>query len=150
MNNPASLNPVSLWQLPPALIEAAVRVCLELHNDGPEAVAAMVDDLRHWPADSWDWLTDHFRRQLPPLPATPADPAIACGNCLHSITTGHPAILQCAAGVPSGLAIAVHWHTDRHDCSEFTDRQTGVARQMVIKTRDTTPTPTRDPFNPFD
>jgi len=150
MNNPASLNPVSLEQLPPALIDAAVRVCRELHNDGHEAVAAMVDDLLHWPAASWDWLNDHFRRQLPPLPATPADPAITCGGCLRSMPTGHPAILQCASGVASGLAIAVHWHTDRHDCEQFTDRQTGVARQMVIKTRDTTPTSTRDPFNPFD
>lgn len=72
--DPASLNPVSLEQLPPALIDAATRVCRELHNDPPEAVAAMLEDLRHYPADSWPWLIDHFTAQLPSLPAITADP----------------------------------------------------------------------------
>jgi len=147
MTDPASLNPVSLEQLPPALIDAAVRVCLELHNDGPEAVAAMVDDLRHWPADSWDWLNDHFMAQLP---AITADLPTTCGNCLHSMPASHPAILRCADGVPSGLPIGGRWSTDPHDCHEFTDRSTGAIRRPVITTRDKTPTPTRDPFNPFD
>ena len=69
MTDPASLNPVSLEQLPPALIDAAVRVCVEIHGDGPEQVQAMIDDLRHYPAASWDWLTSHFQAQLPPPPA---------------------------------------------------------------------------------
>jgi len=146
---PASSAPVRLEDLPPALIDAATRVCLDLHNDPPEAVAAMLEDLRHWPAESWDWLTDHFRRQLPPPPAITASSA-TCGGCLHSRPTNHPAILRCAAGVQSGLPTAGRWHTDRHDCSEFTDRATGAIRKPVITTRDKTPTTTRDfSYDPF-
>ena len=150
MTDPASLNPVSLEQLPPALINAATRVCLELHGDGPEAVAAMVDDLRHWPAASWDWLTSHFQAQLPPLSAITADLPTTCGNCLHGRPTQHPAILRCAAGVPSGLPTGGRWSTDPHDCEQFTDRQTGATRRPVITTRDKTPTTTRDfSYDPF-
>lgn len=145
-----STAPVRLEDLPPALIDAATRVCRELHNDSPEAVAAMVDDLRHYPAESWPWLIDHFTAQLPPLPAITADPAATCGACLHGRPTQHPAILRCATGVHSGLPIGGRWSTDPHDCPEFTDRQTGATRRPVIATRDKTPTTTRDPFNPFD
>lgn len=149
MTDPASISPVSLGQLPPALIDSATRCCVEIHGDGPEAVAAMVDDLRHYPADSWPWLIDHFTAQLPALPSITTAPT-TCGDCLHSRPTSHPAILRCAAGVQSDLPVGGRWSTDPHDCPEFTDRQTGATRRPVITTRDKTPTTTRDPFNPFD
>lgn len=149
-HSPASTAPARLEDLPRALIDVAVRVCREIHNDPPEAVAAMLEDLRYWPAESWDWLTSHFRQQLPNPPAITADPAATCGGCLHSRPTSHPAILRCATGVPSGLPIGGRWSTDPHDCPEFTDRSTGAIRKPVTKTRDKTPTTTRDPFNPFD
>jgi len=103
----------------------------------------MIDDLRHWPADSWPWLIEHFTAQLPPLPVVTTTPT-TCGDCLHGRPTQHPAILECGRGVLSGLPIAGRWHTDRHDCSEFTDR-TGASRRMV-KT-DPSPTQTEN-FNP--
>lgn len=55
-------------QLPADLIEAATRVCVEIHGDGPEGVAEMIEDLRHYPPASWSWLADHFRRQLTEKP----------------------------------------------------------------------------------
>jgi len=135
--------------LPPELAEVATRCCVEIHGDGPEQVQVMVDDLCHYPAASWDWLTSRFQAQLSPLPATPADPAITCGTCLHSRPTQHPAILRCAAGVQSGLPTAGRWHTDRHGCHEFIDR-TGAIRKPVVTTRDTTPPKTRDfSYDPF-
>lgn len=139
--------------LPAELIEAASRVCREIHKDGPEAVAAMLADLAEYQPDRWPWLVDHFTRQLPNPPADPA-PAVViatCGACRHGLLNDHhPAILGCAAGVPSGLPIAGRWHTDRHACPEFTDRHTGRKPRPINATREKTPTETRDPFNPFD
>lgn len=145
-DNPASTAPVHLEDLPPSLIDAATRVCRELHNDGPEQVQAMIDDLRHYPADSWDWLIDHFTAQLPAITDTPP----TCGACQHSRPTRHPAILECGRGVLSGLPIGGRWSTDPHNCEQFTDRSTVATRKPVITTRDTTPTTTRDPsYDPF-
>ena len=144
----ASTAPVRLEDLPRALNDVAVRVCLEMHNDGPEAVAAMVDDLRHWPANSWDWLTAHFTAQLPPPPALATAPT-TCGDCLHGRQTDHPAILECERGVPSGLPIGGRWHTDRHDCPEFIDRQTGAIRKPVKTDPRPTQTETFINFDPF-
>ena len=148
MTAPASITPVDLAELPASLIDAATRCCVEIHNDPPEAVAAMLADLAEYPPDSWPWLTSHFQAQLPPLVIT--DTAATCGACQHSRPTQHPAILDCAAGVLSGLPIAGRWHTDRHDCERFTVQATGAVRRTVVKTRDKTPTTTRDPsYDPF-
>ena len=141
--------------LPAELIEAASRVCREIHKDGAEAVAAMLSDLAEYPPASWPWLTDHFRSQLPAPPADPA-PAVViatCGTCRHGLPNDHhPAILGCAAGVPSGLPVGGRWHDDRHHCPAFIDRVTG-RRPAPIKTepRPTPPRPTRTdiPDNPF-
>lgn len=140
--------------LPPELIEAASRVCVEIHKDGPEAVAAMLADLAAYPPASWPALVDHFRSQLPELPADPA-PAVViatCGECRHGTPSQHhAAILTCAAGVPSGLPINGRWSTDRHHCHSFTDRVTG-RRPAPIKTepRPTPPRPTRTEETPDD
>lgn len=141
--------------LPAELIEAASRVCREIHGDPPEAVAAMLADLAEYPPDRWPWLVDHFRSQLPDLPADPAPDAItaSCGECRHGTPSQHhAAILTCAAGVPSGLPVGGRWHDDRHHCSEFIDRVTG-RRPAPIKTepRPTPPRPTRTetPADPF-
>ena len=141
--------------LPPELIEAASRCCVEIHGDGPEAVAAMIEDLTHCPPASWPWLADHFRSQLPALPADPAPDAITatCGECRHGTPSQHhAAILTCAAGVASGLPIAGRWHDDRHACPEFTDRATGRKPAPIkTETRPTPPRPTRTetPDDPF-
>ena len=133
--------------LPAELVEAASRCCVEIHGDGPEAVAAMIEDLTHYQPASWPWLADHFRSQLPADPA----PVITCGTCRHGLSSDqHPAITHCAAGAASGLPIGGRWHTDRHHCPEFIDRATGRKPAPITTTRDTTPTTTRDPFNPFD
>jgi hypothetical protein len=134
--------------LPTDLIEAASRVCVEIHQDGPEAVAAMLADLADYPPAAWPWLVDHFTRQLPDL-TEPAAP-ITCGGCRHGTAIDHPAITGCGLGIPSGLPIPGRWHTDRHGCPEFTDRHTGRKPAPMTTTRDTTPPETRDPFNPFD
>jgi hypothetical protein len=148
-----SVSPEIPTTLPADLAEAATRVCIEIHGDGPEAVAAMLADLATYPEDSWAWLTEHFKNQLPALPADPAL-VITCGGCTHSEATQHPAILACAAGVPSGLPIGGRWATDRHHCPEFTDRVTGRKPAPINTTREKTQTTTRnttrDPFNPFD
>ncbi len=142
--SPASITPVSLAELPASLIDAAVRVCREIHNDPPEAVAAMLEDLRYYPPASWGWLTEHFRQQLPAI--TTAVPAITCGNCQHGKSTSHPAILTCAAGVLSCLPIAGRWATDRHDCPKFIDRAT--VRPVKTDPRPTqTETLNHDPFS---
>ena len=141
--------------LPPELIEAASRVCREIHKDPPEAVAAMIEDLSHCPPASWPALVDHFTRQLPDLPADPA-PAVViatCGACRHGTPSQHhAAIVCCGLGIPSGLPIAGRWSTDRHACPEFTDRHTG-RKPAPIKTepRPTPPRPTRTetPDDPF-
>lgn len=109
-------------ELPADLAEAATRCCAELHRDGPEGVAAMLDDLRHFPPASWPWLVDHFNRQLPDPVANgfrAATPTICCGNCQHGTATDHPAILTCDLGIPSGLPIRGRWSTDRHGCGQF-------------------------------
>jgi hypothetical protein len=136
--------------LPADLTEAATRVCVEIHGDGPEAVAAMLADLADYPPASWTWLTEHFQKQLPTLPADPAL-VITCGGCTHSEPTQHPAIVTCAAGVPSGLPIGGHWHDDRHHCPEFTDRLSGRKPAPITATREKTPIKTRETsYNPFD
>lgn len=87
---PATHDPA---ELPADLIEAATRCCVEIHQDGPEAVAAMLDDLLHYPSASWPWLADHFRRQLPDLEGNglrAAAPTICCGDCQHGTATDHP------------------------------------------------------------
>ena len=113
-------------ELPADLIEAATRCCVEIHGDGPEGVAAMLDDLLHWPPASWLWLADHFRQQLPD-PVTnglsPAAPTICCGDCQHGTATDHPAILTCGLGIPSGLPIRGRWSTDRHGCGKYAEIQ---------------------------
>ena len=141
--------------LPAELLEAASRVCVEIHKDPPEAAAAMLSDLAEYPPDRWPWLTEHFRQQLPDPPTDPASDAItaSCGACRHGLPNDHhPAILGCASGVPSGLPINGRWSTDRHHCSEFTDRHTG-RKPEPIKTqpRPTPPRPTRTetPDDPF-
>ena len=107
------------------LIEAATRYCVEIHQDGPEAVAAMLDDLLHYPPASWPWLADHFRRQLidvefPTMPTT-----VCCADCQHGTATDHPAILECGLGITSGLPIRGRWSTDRHRCGKFDALGTG-------------------------
>lgn len=110
-------------ELPADLIEAATRCCVEIHNDGPEGVAAMLDDLLHYPPASWPWLADHFRRQLPGALADGFSGKVAtlisCGDCRHGIATVHPAIVTCGLGIPSGLPINGRWSTDRHGCEGF-------------------------------
>jgi len=54
--------------LPARLAIAAERVCREVHGDGDDQVARMLDGLAHYPADDWDSLADHFASQLPPPP----------------------------------------------------------------------------------
>ena len=139
--------------LPADLIEAATRYCKEIHRDGPEAAAAMLADLRDYPPASWPLLVDYFTRQLPALPADPVRSAIVatCGTCRHGVTTDRmAAVVQCAAGVPSGLPVAGRWHDDRQHCHKFTDRHTGSTPALITETQDTTQTATRDPFNPFE
>ena len=112
-------------ELPADLIEAATRCCREIHQDGPAGVAAMLDDLLHWPPASWPWLADHFRRQLPDPDENglrAAAPTICCGDCQHGTATDHPAILTCGLGIPSGLPIRGRWSTDRHGCGQFAAR----------------------------
>ena len=139
--------------LPPELIEAASRVCVEIHDDPPEAVARMLADLAEYPPDRWPWLVDHFRSQLPDMPTDPA-PAVViatCGECRHGTATEHhAAILTCGLGISSGLPVGGRWHDDRHHCPEFTDRQTGRKPAPITATRDKTPPETRDFYNPFD
>lgn len=53
--------------LPAKLIDAASRVCREIHTDDDQAVQSLLDDLRNQPED-WDALTDHFESQLPAPP----------------------------------------------------------------------------------
>jgi hypothetical protein len=144
----ASTAPVRLEDLPPALIDAATRVCREPHNDPPEAVQEMLVDLAYYPPASWDWLTAHFTAQLPALPSIATAPA-TCGDCRHSRPTDHPAIVRCAAGVPSGLPVGGRWSTDPHDCPEFTDRQTGATRPPVKTEPRPTQTETFINFDPF-
>jgi hypothetical protein len=116
---PAALATHKPAELPADLIKAATRYCVEIHQDGPEAVATMLADLQHYPPASWPWLTDHFRAQLidvafPTIPTT-----ICCGDCRHGTATDHQAILECGLGIPSGLPIRGRWATDRHRCEEF-------------------------------
>lgn len=54
--------------LPARLAIAAERVCREVHGDGDDQVARMLDGLAHCPADDWGSLADHFESQLPPPP----------------------------------------------------------------------------------
>ena len=112
-------------ELPADLIDAATRYCVEIHQDGPEGIAAMLDDLLHYPPASWPWLADHFRAQLidvefPTMPTT-----VCCGDCRHGTATDHPAILECGLGIPSGLPIRGRWSTDRHRCGKFDALGTG-------------------------
>jgi len=143
---PMSASPETPSTIPADLAEAATRVCIEVHGDGPEAVAEMLDDLATCPADRWPWLTEHFQKQLPSLPTLPAT-VIACGACAHSKATDHTAILHCSAGIESGLPIGGHWATDRHYCPSFTDRLTGRKPAPINTTRDTTRDPSYNPFN---
>lgn len=117
-------------ELPADLIEAATRYCLEIHQDGPDAVAAMLADLQHYPPASWPWLTAHFRALEAP-PRLSFDPlssrlsAHSCGDCRHGTATDHQAILECGLGIPSGLPIRGRWSTDRHPCGKFDALGTG-------------------------
>lgn len=119
---PAALATHDLAELPADLIEAATRCCEEIHQDGPKGVAAMLDDLQHYPPASWPWLADHFTRQLPDPDADglrAAAPTICCGDCQHSTAIDHPAILTCGLGIASWLPINGRWSTDRHGCGQF-------------------------------
>jgi hypothetical protein len=117
---PAALATPDPAELPADLIKAATRYSVEVHGDGPDAVAAMLADLQHYLPASWPWLTDHFRAQLidvevPTIPIT-----ICCADCQHGTATDHPAILTCGLGLPSGLPINGRWSADRHGCERFT------------------------------
>jgi hypothetical protein len=111
-------------ELPADLIEAATRYCVEMHGDGPEAVAEMLDDLQHYPPASWPKLTNHFcaleappRLGFDPFPGRLS--AHCCADCRHGTPTDHPAILTCGLGIPSGLPIRGRWSTDRHPCESY-------------------------------
>lgn len=100
------------------LATAASRVCREIHGDNDHLVNDMIEDLKHYPPSSWDWLADHFEGQLhtQPEPQQPAT-AVRCCDCQRAtITSG---IAACGAGVDSGLPIAGYWHDDRHLCSAY-------------------------------
>jgi hypothetical protein len=95
---------VAIEQLPERLVTAATRVCVELHNDPPEAVQEMLVDLT-WndPAD-WPALIEHFEGQLPP-PAM-----VTCSGCSHAAPSPHhPAIVHCGVGVESGNPTGGCW-----------------------------------------
>jgi hypothetical protein len=106
-------------ELPADLIEAATRYCVEVHGDGPDAVAAMLADLQHYLPASWPWLTDHFRAQLIDVEVPTIPTTICCGDCRHGIATDHQAIMECGLGIPSGLPIRGRWSSDRHLCKTF-------------------------------
>ena len=53
--------------LPPGLVEAATRVCREIHADDDKAVEAILADLRDQP-DDWAALEGHFEGQIQPDP----------------------------------------------------------------------------------
>ena len=53
--------------LPARLIDAASRVCREIHGDNDDQVQVMLDDLRDQP-DDWAALHAHFEGQLPAPP----------------------------------------------------------------------------------
>jgi rhodanese-related sulfurtransferase len=109
---------VTIEQLPGRLIDAATRVCLEVHHDDDEALQEMLADLT-WndPAD-WDKLIDHFETQLPP-PGRPIPPLVTCSGCSHTAPSPHhPAIVHCRVGVESGAAAGGWLDTDRHFCEK--------------------------------
>ncbi|MBM3273157.1 hypothetical protein FJY94_07945 [Candidatus Kaiserbacteria bacterium] len=112
---------VTLAQLPERLVNAAIRVCREIHDDDEQAVQDMLEDLR-WndPAD-WEALISHFEQQLPPPPkAIPA--LVTCSGCSHAAPNPHhPAITHCRVGVASGVAANGWFDTDRHLCDKWED-----------------------------
>lgn len=108
---------VTVEKLPERLVNAATRVCREIHDDDDEAVQAMLDDLC-WndPAD-WEALISHFERQLPPPPPKAIPALVTCSGCNHAAPSPHhPAIVHCKAGVESGAATAGWFATDKHYC----------------------------------
>jgi hypothetical protein len=56
---------VAIEQLPARLVEAATRVCREIHNDDDAAVQDMLVDLTWNDPKDWENLIEHFERQLP-------------------------------------------------------------------------------------
>lgn len=75
----------SIDALPLRLKAAAVRVCLEIHGDPPEAVEEMLLGLAHCPHESWGWLTSHFESQLPET----FDNRRSCRQCLNLSPVGY-------------------------------------------------------------
>ncbi len=76
---PATQPPNDLEDLPAELKHYATRYCIEIHNDPPDAVGVMLDDLRYYETALWPWLTDYFRTRLPThLPSsTPIEPILS-------------------------------------------------------------------------
>jgi hypothetical protein len=70
--------------LPEALARAARRLCAA-YGDGPEARRQMLDDLRSYPADRHEWLTDYLDAQADALLGGAPDPddRRACTQCLN-------------------------------------------------------------------
>jgi hypothetical protein len=54
-----------LHELPLELLTAALNFCVQVHHDNPREVAAMLDDLRRFPPERWDWLTRYFQDRTP-------------------------------------------------------------------------------------
>jgi len=109
---------VTLSELPARLIDAAIRVCREIHQDDDAAVQAMLVDLTWNDPTDWDALINHFEDQLPP-PAPKVMATVTCSGCSHAAPSPHhPGIVHCRVGVESGTATAGWFDTDLHLCDQ--------------------------------
>ena len=119
---------VAIAELPARLVNAAVRVCREIHQDTEEAVQAMLSDLTWSDPKDWAALIDHFEAQLPPAPRKPIPSMGTCSGCRHAEYRDHPAIAYCKVGVESGIPIGGWWATDEHLCDR---RESSVRHEMT-------------------
>lgn len=62
---------------------------------------------------------EQIRRWNPKPPARPAQ--ARCRDCRHATGTGHPSLIDCAAGVraPGNCGPVRWWADDPHHCQEF-------------------------------
>lgn len=110
---PPELPQVANPGVPSDLHMLATRYCAEVFGDGPEAIAAMLDDLMTAPNDWHFWKADFIRKLSIPDQAR-------CCDCQHSEFV-HGGLGRCLRGIQSPGA-AGWWLTDQHHCLGFTAR----------------------------
>lgn len=104
---------------------AACRACRDIHGDEDDAIADMVDDLRHADPATWPALAAHFERQAH------AQPGAQPGRNQTPDESADPLLVTC--WTPAGNPVVVRAESPEHDAKLRADNPSPVPTDEGIQ-----------------